>query len=338
MTATDTIPPSVTAAPQARTRPSLLSPWLELTKFRLSGLVVMTTAAGFLLAHGGVVNLQLFLVTIAGTWLAAGGAMVLNQWQERDRDALMERTRLRPLPARRVTPAAALAGGLILATAGLGLLALAVNGLTAALGLAVVLLYTLVYTPLKTRSSACTLVGAVCGALPPMMGWSAATGGLGFGAWVLAGILFVWQIPHFLSLAWLYRDDYARGGFRMLPVTDPEGSATTRMVILYSLALVPVALGPVWGGHAGWIYGAGSIALGLSLLFFGKRLAQYRSERRAGYVFAATLAYLPLLLVLMVADRQPGGSGPAVRSAASSTAFHLDGPDGTPFRSTEEAP
>lgn len=300
---------------------------MELTKVRLSGLVVLTAAAGYILARNAAFGWWTFLATVLGTWLAAAGAMALNQWWERDRDALMRRTANRPLPAGALPAGRVATGGIALAGLGLAVLARGANTLTAVLGLAVVLLYVLVYTPLKTRSTACTLVGALCGALPPMMGWAAATGSLSFGAWVLAGVLFAWQIPHFLALAWLYREDYRRGGFRMLPLVDPEGTATTRMVLLYSLALIPVALGLVWGGHAGWVYGGGSLVLGTGLLALGKGLARDRSDRQARRVFHGTLAYLPLLLALMVADRQAPGEFLAPPVEAQTVALRI-GPGG----------
>jgi heme o synthase len=276
---------------------------LDLTKARLVSLVVVTAAVGYLMAApGGWSGLHLAW-TLAGTALAAAGSMALNQRIEVARDALMERTRLRPLPSGAISLSSATYLGIALGSAGVLLLALAANLLTAALGLLVIATYTLVYTPMKTRSTACTLAGAICGAIPPMMGWTAATGGLAAGAWILAGILFLWQIPHFLALAWLYRDDYERGGFRMLPIVDPAGDATVLMVVLYSLALLPVGLSATLTGLAGWAYAAGSLLLGASLLALGALLARTRSLPAARRVFYATLVYLPLLLGLMVADR-----------------------------------
>lgn len=290
------------AAPRSRAA-RLAGLLLDLTKARLVSLVVVTTAVGFAMAARSGWSSGDLLWTLAGTALAAAGSMALNQRMEAEADGLMERTRRRPLPTGALSPAFASAFGISVGSAGIVLLAWRTNLLTAALGLAVVAIYTLVYTPLKKRSTACTLAGAVCGAIPPMMGWSAATGTLGFGAWILAGILFLWQIPHFLALAWLYRDDYERGGFRMLPIVDPAGDATALMVVLYSLALLPVGLAATLSGLAGWAYAAGSLALGGALLALGVSLARTRSLPAARRLFYATLAYLPLLLGLMVSDR-----------------------------------
>jgi protoheme IX farnesyltransferase len=276
---------------------------LELTKARLVSLVVVTTAVGFLMATPGGWSGADLAWTLAGTALAAAGSMALNQRIEVEQDARMERTRLRPLPSGAIGLAWASLFGVSVATAGVVLLAWRTNWLTAALGLVVIGIYTLVYTPMKRRTTACTLAGAVCGAIPPMMGWSAATGSIGFGAWILAGILFLWQIPHFLALAWLYRDDYERGGFRMLPIVDPAGNATVLMVVLYSFALVPVGLAATLSGMAGWTYALGSLLLGGALLALGASLARSRSLPAARRVFFGTLIYLPLLLGLMVADR-----------------------------------
>jgi protoheme IX farnesyltransferase len=191
------------------------------------------------------------------------------------------------------------------ASAGLAVLAVAANPVTALLGLIVVLTYTLVYTPLKPRTPLCTLAGAVCGAIPPMMGWAATGGGIGFGAWLLGGALFLWQIPHFLALAWLYREDYERGGFRMLPVVDASGRVTGQMAVLYSLALVPLGVLAALGGITGWLFAGGSVVLGSGLVALSMRLATLRTDSVARRLFLATLAYLPLLLGLMVADKLP---------------------------------
>jgi protoheme IX farnesyltransferase len=281
----------------------------ELTKIRLVTFVAGTSAVGYLLGAGGAWSFARLAWTVLGTGLAAAGAMALNQWMESGRDALMERTRRRPIPAREISPALALLIGAATAAAGLALLAVTTNTLTAALGAAIIALYLLVYTPLKSRSPLCTLAGAVCGAIPPMMGWSSATGALGFGAWLLAAVLFLWQIPHFLALAWLYRQDYERGGFRMLPLIDRSGRLTSRVATLYAAALLPVALSASVAGIAGWVYGAGSLVLGLFLVGFGVTLVRTPGEAPARRLFLASLAYLPLLLALLVADRQPAASG-----------------------------
>ncbi|NWG00311.1 MAG: protoheme IX farnesyltransferase [Thermoanaerobaculaceae bacterium] len=292
---------------------------LVLFKARLVALVVVTTAVGFLLATPSPVlaSLPLLLPTLAGTALAAAGSMALNQAMEWRRDARMQRTLTRPVPTGILSPGqAALLGTGVTAT-GLALLAARVNGLTAALGLVVVAVYLLVYTPLKVRTPACTLAGAICGALPPMMGWTAATHSLPIGAWVLGGILFLWQIPHFLALAWLHRHDYQRGGFRMLPAVDPSGAITGRVAAVYSLALVGLNLAAFLMGLAGALFAAGAALLGFWLTRQAVRLAVSRSEANARRLFLATLAYLPLLLALMVADRGPAIPGFPVHVAAT---------------------
>ncbi len=288
-------------APSALVRGAALH--LELTKARLVSLVVVTAAVGFAMAAPAGWSGARLAWTLLGTAFAAAGSMALNERIEVGPDALMDRTRLRPLPSGSLTLSYATRFGLVVSSAGIAVLYFGANFLTAALGLLVIALYTLVYTPMKRRTTACTLAGAVCGAIPPMMGWSASAGSLGFGAWVLAGILFLWQIPHFLSLAWLYREDYERGGFRMLPIGDPRGTATALMVTLYTTALLPVALAATFSGMTGWTFAAGSLVLGGALLALGAGLARTRSPEAARRMFYATLVYLPLLLGLMVADR-----------------------------------
>lgn len=281
--------------------------YLELTKARLTGLVALTTAAGFLLASQGAWDLWTLLWTVVGTGLAGGGSNGLNQWRESNLDGRMDRTRTRPLPSGRISPRHALAFSLLLSALGVAVLASFVNALTAVLGAITVLLYVLVYTPLKTRTSLCTLVGAVCGAIPPMMGWTGAVGRLESGAWILAAILFAWQIPHFLALAWLYRTDYLRGGFRMLPLADRGGALTCHAVVLYCAALLPMALGLSMVGVTGWVFAIGSVALGGTFLSLGLRLYRRRNDREARRLFLGSLAYLSLLMALMVVDRLAPG-------------------------------
>lgn len=289
--------------------------YLQLVKARLSALVVVTAAAGYLLAHPHPLDLPRLGWTLLGVALTAAGANGLNQRMEWRWDQQMNRTRLRPIPSGRLsTGAAALWAGL---SVGWGLLLLVtfVNPLTAGLALLVEVLYLAVYTPLKRRSPLCTLVGAVCGAIPPIMGWTAATGSIGAGALLLAGILFLWQIPHFLALAWLYRDDYARGGFVMLPARDPAGHATALAATVYALALVPLGLAGVLAGVNGWIAAAGLVALGSWLTIRSATLLRTRSEGAAKQLFLATLAYLPVALALLVLDRPEritSVSGPVV--------------------------
>jgi protoheme IX farnesyltransferase len=279
---------------------------IELTKARLVTLVLVTTAVGFVLAGRSPIDWPGFAWTLLGTALAAAGVMSLNQGIEWRRDALMQRTKLRPVPSGAVSPRQAVAFGAIVSAAGIALLTLRVNTLTALLGLAVVVVYVLVYTPLKTRTSLCTLAGAVCGAIPPMMGWSGAAGRLEFGAWLLAALLFFWQIPHFLALARMYREDYERGGFRMLPSIDPGGTMTGRTAVLYCLALLPIGVVAALSGISGWVAAIGSLACGTALLMLGVQLARSRSDGSARRLFLGTLAYLPLLLALLVVDRNTG--------------------------------
>lgn len=280
-------------------------PWidyLELAKARLAALVVLTAAVGYVLAARDVFRLAELGWTVLGTALSAFGANILNQWLEAENDRRMERTRNRPLPAGRVTPRTAFIWGVLSAAAGVVVLDLATNRLTAALSLFVIALYVLVYTPLKTRTPLNTLVGAVCGAVPPMMGWTAATGRLELGAWILGGILFVWQIPHFLALAWLYRDDYARGGFRMMPAADPDGAMTGRAAFVHAFALLPVTGALAASGVTGMTYLVVSQLIGLAFVGLGLAFARDRVRVTARRLFLASIVYLPVLLGLMVTD------------------------------------
>ena len=215
----------------------------------------------------------------------------------------MERTRGRPLPSGRLSPDSALAFGVLCSTAGLLALALGVNLLAAALAAATLVSYLFIYTPLKPRTALCTLVGAVPGALPPLIGWAAARGELGLAAWPLFFILFLWQLPHFLAIAWTWREDYARAGFRMLPVLDPEGGSTGRQIVLYCLALIPVSLLPAAMGSFGWLYFLTALAGGLGFLACGLATARTRSAPSARRLFFASILYLPLLLTTMTLDR-----------------------------------
>jgi len=295
--------------------------YLELSKARLSLLVLLTTLVGAVLGGSDLWGWRLLtwrlMWTMIGTGMAAAGANALNQWLEKERDARMERTRDRPLPQGKLSPRHALLWGMGTAVVGIVLLAWLVNSLAAILALVVVLLYTLVYTPLKRHSTFCTLVGAVCGAIPPMIGWAASTGRLDLGAWLLATILFIWQMPHFFALGWLYRRDYARGGFCMLPVVDRTGDLTCRVLVMFSLVMLPLGLMVTLTGMAGPIFALGSLLLGIGWLLLGVRLYRDRSAANARKVFLGSLVYLPLLLGLMVADRGPE-SGATVMAAQES--------------------
>lgn len=282
-----------------------ISLYLELAKARLTALVLFTTAVGFLSAPESVFNLDLLFWTVLGTALTAGGANGLNQWWERDRDAQMTRTRKRPLPDGRLDSTHALLVALAAGTVGPLILLIFVNPLTAFLGVLNLAIYVLLYTPLKPITSINTLVGAVCGAIPPMMGWAAATGALNQGAWILGAILFVWQIPHFLSLAWMYRDDYARGGYAMLPIVEPHGRLTFRVALVYSLALLPLGAAFFLSGLGGWVYLTGSLLLGMGMVFASMRFQTVGTEIEARRLFYASLIYLPLLMALILFDGSP---------------------------------
>jgi protoheme IX farnesyltransferase len=279
--------------------------YLELSKARLSSMVVLTAAAGFALGgdlQGGLAWLTL-LWTLLGTALCAFAANAINQVVEVQRDAMMLRTRRRPLPSGALLPAQGLAFAATAASCGTGILWLAVRPAAALLALATIALYVGLYTPLKPRTPLNTLVGAICGAIPPLLGWVAAGGPIAPQAMVLPAVLFVWQIQHFMALGWMYRADYARGGFAMLPVVDRGGGATGRLAAVSGAALVPLALLATVLGLAGWVYAAGAAALGGWLAFLGARLAARRSDAGARRLFLATLVYLPVLLCLMVVDR-----------------------------------
>ena len=286
-------------------RSDLYRALLELTKPRVSGLVVLTTAAGFYLASLNDFNWMLLSLALVGTASVASGTAVLNQVMERDLDGKMRRTAGRPLPARRLDARSALLFGLLLLVFGSLVLATSVNVLTALLGCLTAGMYLLVYTPLKTRTSFCTTVGAIPGAMPPVMGWTAARGELDLNAGLLFAILFLWQYPHFLSIAWVYREDYARGGFKMLPLLDWEGRRTAVRVVLFLILLLFSSVLPFFVQLAGALYLIGALVLGVGFLWSGIMLAQSRARVAAKRVLRASVVYLPLLLVLMVCDKVP---------------------------------
>jgi protoheme IX farnesyltransferase len=240
---------------------------------------------------------------VLGTGLVAGGASAFNQLIERGPDGLMRRTRMRPLPDRRLQATEAAIFAAALSAAGLLILWAGVNLLSAGVALATLASYALVYTPLKRVTSFATVVGAIPGALPPVIGWAAARGSLSQGAWVLFGIVFLWQLPHFLAIAWIYREDYARAGFRMLPVIEPDGRSTGRQAVVYCAALLPLALAPTLVGMAGTIYFAGAFALTLGFLGLSARFARTRAVPDARRLFFGSIIYLPLLWMFMIADR-----------------------------------
>jgi protoheme IX farnesyltransferase len=280
-----------------------LADWMELTKPRITFMVLLTAGIGILMAAVETPSVELVLATLAGTWLVAAGSSALNHAIEHELDALMMRTANRPVASGRMRVRAAVAFGLLLGCGGLLLLAWRVNWLTAILGLIAFLGYVVVYTPLKVRSPLSTVVGAVPGAIPPMMGWTAIAGELQPGAWVLFGVLFLWQLPHFLAIAWMCRADYARAGFPMLPVVQPDGRSTARQMVLYSLALIPVSLAPTALGLAGPGYFVGALALGLFYTTLSVAFVFDRSDGAARRVLLASVLYLPAVLGVLVLDR-----------------------------------
>jgi heme o synthase len=282
-----------------------LKNYIELTKPTITWLILMSTGIGYLFGmHGGSWNWLVLAPTLLGTGLLASGTATLNEWYEREADARMRRTRARPIPSGRIAPRRALAFGVALSVLGFLDLAVAVN-LTAALwGLATLTTYLFLYTPLKQRTPHATTVGAFPGAMPPLIGYAAAAGKLTAEAWALFAILFLWQFPHFLSIAWMYREDYGRAGIRMLPVVEPDGKATARQIVLCSLLLIPASLAPSFMGMTGTLYLFGALALGLMFLYAGVRVAFERTALRARRVLLASVVYLPLLYGLMVLDRR----------------------------------
>jgi protoheme IX farnesyltransferase len=290
-------------APASGTRRRIY--FLQLAKPRLNLLVVLTTLGGYYMgARAGLLAWQL-VFALLGTALVAAGAAALNQYMERDLDSLMQRTRNRPLPAGGLTPSAGLAFGASLAVAGILVLAALVNLLTAALALVTCVAYLAFYTPLKRVTPLNTLVGAIPGAIPPVMGWAAAQASLGPEAGALFAILFFWQLPHFLAIAWLYREDYARAGCRMLPLEEGGAKRTGFAAVLYSTALVPAALSPVLLGMAGNVYLVGAGVLSLGFLAASVHMARQASEAAARLLFRISLLVLPLLFLLMALDKIP---------------------------------
>jgi protoheme IX farnesyltransferase len=284
--------------------PGLASDLLELAKPRITALVTLTTAAGFAVATPyGEFPWPLFACAAVGTALVSGGSAAFNQLVERALDARMRRTARRPLPAGRRSPALAAAWGTLLAATGLLLLALFVNALTAAVALATLVVYDLVYTPMKTRTAFATIVGAVPGAAPPVIGWTAATGELGLGAWLLFALLFLWQLPHFLSIAWLYREDYRRAGMHLLTIDDPDARRTARQTVVWTVALLPVSMMPAAVGLGGGLYLAGAAATGLAFLAAAVAFARAPRVESARRLLLVSVFYLPAVLGVLVVDQ-----------------------------------
>ena len=280
-----------------------LQTFLEITKFRLVSLVLWSVAVGFFMASGGPLDFPLLARTLAGTALIGGGAMALNQYQEREADARMKRTEDRPLPAGRIRPGTALGLGVLISAAGFLVLFSGVNRLTGILSALTLLGYLFIYTPLKSRTSLCTLVGAVPGAVPPLLGWTAARGAAGSEAWVLFSILFLWQLPHVLAIGWVHREDFQRAGFKMLAVTDATGKKVGQRIFIYSLALIPLSLVPGFLGMTGRIYFWGALLLGIWFAASGWRTRR-ELDGRAKSFFRHSILYLTVLFLLMMLDKQ----------------------------------
>jgi len=276
---------------------------LEVTKPRLILLVLWTVTVGFLLAAFGEFDSFLFAKTLAGAALSAGGAMALNQYLERDVDGKMKRTENRPLPSERIRPEKVLIFGIVLALAGLLVLTAGVNGLTGFLAALTLGIYLFLYTPLKQKTPLCTLIGALPGAIPPILGWTAVRGEIGVEAWTLFFILFVWQIPHFLAISWALREDYTRAGFQILAVLDPAGKRVGREMVLYTVALLPFTLFPTVIGMTGFLYFGGALLLGIWFLASSIQTARALDER-AKPLFRESIVYLGALFLLMLLDKK----------------------------------
>ncbi len=277
--------------------------YFELTKPRIAFLLVLTSAAGFYLGSGTTFNYYVFANAMIGITLLAFGVATLNQFVERAIDPLMERTAKRPLPSHKVTPAEALIFGLLQCVAAEIYLFFLVNGLTAILGLIVIVGYVLVYTPLKTRTSAATAIGAIPGALPPLLGFTAAANEITLFGWSLFVMQFLWQFPHFLSIAWMYRDQYRKAGIKMLPAVEPDGRITFRQIVMFSIMLLPASLAPFFFAQTGFVYLIGASILGLWFLWASVRTAMAKSNESARSLLMVSVIYLPLLFLLMVVDK-----------------------------------
>jgi protoheme IX farnesyltransferase len=280
-----------------------LSAYLELAKPRITTLILLVAIAGFWLGSEGTPNWPRMLSAITGIGFLAAGIFALNQYMERDIDALMVRTGMRPLPTGRLKPSEALWFGIAMLVLAAASLTLLVNALCGVLALATAGSYLFLYTPLKRITPHCTLVGAFPGAMPPLMGWAAARGELSVEAWVLFAILFLWQFPHFHSIAWLYREDYGRAGIRMWPVIEPDGRVTMRQIAGFTSLLLPVSLLPAFLQLSGTAYLWGAAILGALFLYFGLRATVIRTNVQARQLLLASVLYLPVLFVLMVMDR-----------------------------------
>ena len=277
--------------------------YIELIKPRLVMMILITTAAGFYLGAQQTIDWMLCLHTLVGAGLTAAGVLGLNQYLERDVDAQMKRTQERPLPGGRMNPLEALIAGVVLTGSGMLYLTFIVNALSGFVISLIVVSYLFLYTPLKRKTSLCTLIGAVPGALPPVVGWVAARDTLTGEAWVLFAILFLWQLPHSLAIAYIYRDDYAKAGFRLLPVIHPDGASTCRQIVINCIALLGIGLLPALYNIAGSIYFFTAFLAGIAFLVVGIYLARTRSVKAARYLLYASLLYLPVVFITMALDK-----------------------------------
>jgi protoheme IX farnesyltransferase len=297
--------PGSSTAETAVARPlvTTIGDYFELTKPTIVWLILMSTVVAFYLASDGPLAYWLLFHTVVGTALLAGGSGALNQWFEREADGKMRRTENRPLPAGRLASNPALWFGVAISVAGMIYLFAAVNPLTALIGLLTLASYLFLYTPLKSRTWLSTFVGAFPGAAPPLIGWAAVRNDLGWEAWVLFAILFLWQFPHFYAIAWMYREDYARAGILMLPVVEPDGASTGRQIVAYAALLVPISLAPTWLGLTGSVYFFGALAVSLFYLFFGVLCARRKTGVQARRLLQASVLYLPLIYCFLVLNK-----------------------------------
>ena len=277
--------------------------YIALTKPRITWLILMSTGVGYFFGARAGWHFLTLLHTILGTGLIASGTAALNQWYEREADAKMKRTQARPLPAGRISAGKALVFAIVISLAGFVDLYFGANPLAAWIGLLTLLTYLFIYTPLKQRSPHSTTIGAIPGAMPPLIGYAAASGTLTWDAWILFAILFLWQFPHFYAIAWMYREDYERAGIRMLPVVEPDGESTARRILLYSLALVPISMAPKFLAMTGNLYLVGALALGALFVYASVRISFDRTRQQARRVLLASVIYLPVLYGLMLVDR-----------------------------------
>ncbi|MDI1243019.1 MAG: heme o synthase [bacterium] len=295
---------SATAQLTTITSRERFSAFIELTKPRIAFMLVLTSAAGFYVGARGTFDLVLFTNAMIGIVLLAFGVATLNQWLERRTDVLMDRTATRPLPTGKVTPNEALLFGSLLCLSAEIYLYFLVNSLTAFLGLTVIVGYVLLYTPLKTRTSASTAIGAIPGAMPPLMGWTSSANEISIGALALFAFLFLWQFPHFFAIAWMYKEQYAKAGILMLPVIDKSGRLTARQIVLFSIMMVPISLAPFFLGFAGWIFLTAATVLGVWFLVESVRTARSKTPEMARRLLLVSVLYLPIIFAIMVLDKR----------------------------------